>query len=63
MCFSMRSFYLFLEDGGVLSPLYPLFWKVKCPSKITLFLANKILTLNNLAKKGCNTLCAKDTCV
>lgn len=65
--FSVRSFYNFLVDGGMRSPLSSSFWKVDCPSKVTLFcwLAsdNKILTLSNLAKKRCNFHNATDTCV
>ncbi|XP_039113778.1 uncharacterized protein LOC120249347 [Dioscorea cayenensis subsp. rotundata] len=65
--FSVRSFYKFLVDGGLRTPLYPSFWKVECPSKVTLFcwLANdnKISTLSNLGKKGCNFQNATYTCV
>lgn len=65
--FSVHSFYKYLIDGGMRNDLYPQFWKVDCPSKIFLFcwLANddKILTLSNLAKKGCNLQQAFDTFV
>ena len=54
-------------DGGLRSPLYPQFWKADCPSKVTLFCwlarEDKISTLSNLSKKGCNIQCATDTCV
>lgn len=65
--FSFRFFYKFLMDGGLQSPLYPNFWKVDCPSKITLFYwlasENKISTLTNLTIKGCNIQNASKTCV
>ncbi|XP_039140503.1 uncharacterized protein LOC120277716 [Dioscorea cayenensis subsp. rotundata] len=65
--FSVRSFYKFLVDGGLRTPLYPSFWKVDCPSKVTLFcwLANdnKIPSMSNLAKIGCNFQKATNTCV
>ncbi|XP_039120377.1 uncharacterized protein LOC120256778 [Dioscorea cayenensis subsp. rotundata] len=65
--FTVKSFYKFLIDGGTRSPLYPLFWKIRCPSKITLlsWLAgeDKILTLSNIFKKGCNFQHSTDTCV
>lgn len=65
--FSVKSFYHFLVDGGICNPLYSLFWKIGCSSKVTLFCwlgwDNKVLTLTNLAKKGCNLQCATDTCV
>lgn len=65
--FSVRSFYKFLVEGGTHSPLHSNFWKMECPSKMTLFCwlarENRILTLVNLTKKGCNLQNAIDTCV
>lgn len=65
--FFVRSFYKFLIDGRMCSDLYLQFWKVHCRSKISLFCwlvsDDKILTLSNLAKKGCNLQQASDTCV
>lgn len=54
-------------DGEMHSALYPQFWKFECLSKISLFCwlasEDRILTLANLAKKGCNTQNATDTYV
>lgn len=64
--FSVKSFYNFLIDGGMHSPLYSHFWKIHYPSKITLLCQlvwdDKILTLSNLFKKGCNQN-TTNTCV
>lgn len=64
--FSVSSLYQFLSNGGFRYPLSYKFWKTGCPSKINLFCwltwDNKILTLENLAKRGCNQ-CSTDTCV
>lgn len=35
--FSVKFFYKFLINGGIRCPLYSHFWKLRCPSKITLF--------------------------
>ncbi|XP_039141256.1 uncharacterized protein LOC120278572 [Dioscorea cayenensis subsp. rotundata] len=65
--FSVKSFYKFLIDGGLRSPLYSNFWKIRCPSKVTLFCwlagEEKILTLTNLFKKGFNFQNSTNTCV
>lgn len=54
--FSAKSFYKFLIDGGMRSPLYSQFWKTRCLSKISLFCwlawEDKLLTLTNLFKKN-----------
>ncbi|XP_039130345.1 uncharacterized mitochondrial protein AtMg00310-like [Dioscorea cayenensis subsp. rotundata] len=56
--FSVKSFYYFICDGGVRCPVAKFFWSSICPKKINLFnwLAwkDKILTLENLAKRRCN---------
>lgn len=65
--FSVQYFYKFLMDGGIRISHYPLFWKTEWSSKITLFCwlvcEDKILTLTNLAKKGCNFQSATGICV
>lgn len=56
--FSVKTFYNFLNDGGMRCPGSPIILKGDCPKKINLFnwLAwdNKILTLENLALRRCN---------
>lgn len=58
--FSVKSFYNFLNDGDLRCGWKPMILKGSCPAKINLFnwLArdNKILTLENLAQRGCNRL-------
>ncbi|KAJ0970594.1 hypothetical protein J5N97_018553 [Dioscorea zingiberensis] len=55
-CFSVKSLYEFLVDGGLRCPIQHDFWGIACPTKVKLFawLAwdNKLLTLNNLSKRG-----------
>lgn len=64
--FSVKSFYNFLNDGGLRCPVAKFFWRNFCPRKINLFnwLAwkNRILTLENLAIRRCNNL-PTATCV
>ncbi|XP_039145636.1 uncharacterized protein LOC120282866 [Dioscorea cayenensis subsp. rotundata] len=64
--FSVKSFYDRLNDGGLRCPIAKFFWKGPCPRKVNIFnwLAwkDKILTLENLAKRRCNKL-PTDTCV
>lgn len=54
-------------DGGIHNSLSPPFWGSECPSKITIFCwlacEEKILTLTNLAMRGCKIQNATDTCV
>ncbi|XP_039118169.1 uncharacterized protein LOC120254088 [Dioscorea cayenensis subsp. rotundata] len=58
--FSVKTFYNFLNDGGLRCHKTPVILKSVCPKKINLFnwLAwdNKILTLENLAMRRCNLL-------
>ncbi|XP_039141329.1 uncharacterized protein LOC120278666 [Dioscorea cayenensis subsp. rotundata] len=58
--FSVKSFYQFLNDGGIRCRWTPSILKGGCPRKVNLFnwLAwdNKILTLQNLADRRCNVL-------
>lgn len=58
--FTVKSFYNFLNDGGLRCGWTPTILKGSCPAKINLFnwLArdNKILTLENLAMRRCNQL-------
>ncbi|XP_039138867.1 uncharacterized protein LOC120276209 [Dioscorea cayenensis subsp. rotundata] len=65
--FTVKSFYKFLIDSGLYSPLYSHFWKTRSPSKITLFCwlagEDKILTLTNLFKRRCNFQNTSDICV
>lgn len=64
--FTVKSFYHFLNDGGLRCRWSPIILKGSCPRKINLFnwLAwdNKILSLENLALRGCN-LFQTSTCV
>lgn len=64
--FSVKSFYNFLNDGGLRCQVPKFFWRTACPRKINLFnwLAwkNKIPTLANLSKRRCNRL-PTATCV
>lgn len=64
--FMVKSFYGFLNDGGLLCQVAQFFWRNLCPKKITIFnwLAwnNKILTLTNLETRRCNRL-PTATCV
>ncbi|XP_039126955.1 uncharacterized protein LOC120263117 [Dioscorea cayenensis subsp. rotundata] len=64
--FSVKSFYNFLNDGGLRCPVADFFWRQLCPKKINIFnwLAwkNKILSLENLARRCCNRL-PTATCV
>ncbi|XP_039130342.1 uncharacterized protein LOC120266746 [Dioscorea cayenensis subsp. rotundata] len=64
--FSVKSFYGSLNDGGLRCPIANTFWKGPCPKKVNIFnwLAwkNKILSLENLAKRRCNRL-PNDMCV
>ncbi|XP_039129107.1 uncharacterized protein LOC120265301 [Dioscorea cayenensis subsp. rotundata] len=64
--FTVKSFYNLLIDGGLRCSISRFFWRNWCPKKISLFnwLAwqNKILTLENLARRRCNRL-PTDTCV
>lgn len=54
--FTVKSFYTFFNDGGIRSSLNKSLWKEDCPLKIKIFnwlvLDNKILTLDNLAKRA-----------
>lgn len=58
--FLLKSFYSFLIDGGVRSPVAKVFWRNWCPKKINLFYClawkNEILMLKNLAHRTCNRL-------
>lgn len=64
--FSVKSFYNFLIDGGLRCQVSRFFWRNWCPKKINLFnwlvWKNKILALENLARRICNKL-PTDTCV
>ncbi|XP_039127495.1 uncharacterized protein LOC120263599 [Dioscorea cayenensis subsp. rotundata] len=64
--FSVKSFYGLLNEGGLRCPMANTFWKGPCPKKINIFnwlaCKNKILSLENLAKRRCNRL-PTDTCV
>lgn len=59
-CFTVKSFYVFLNNGGMNCQTTNLIWKSFCPRKISLFnwLAweNSIFTFKNLAKRKCNRL-------
>lgn len=60
------TFYKFLIDGGLRSALHPQFWKTEFPVKFLfcqLASEEKILTLVNLANKGCNSQNVTGTCV
>ncbi|XP_039123625.1 uncharacterized protein LOC120260253 [Dioscorea cayenensis subsp. rotundata] len=64
--FSVKTFYNFLNDGGLRCDKTKVILKGDCPKKVNLFnwlaLDNKILTLDNLALRGCNVL-PTTTCV
>lgn len=64
--FTVKSFYNFLIDEELRCPVIRFFWQNWCPKKINLFnwLAwlNKILSLENLARRRCNRM-PTDTCV
>ncbi|XP_039120313.1 uncharacterized protein LOC120256691 [Dioscorea cayenensis subsp. rotundata] len=64
--FSVKSFYDRLNDGGLRCPIAKFFWKGPCPRKVNIFnwlvWKDKILTLENLAKRRCNKL-PTATCV
>lgn len=64
--FFVKSFYRMLIDGGLRCPVSRFFWRDWCPKKVSLFnwLAwqNKILSLENLARRRCNRF-PTDTCV
>lgn len=64
--FLVKSFYIFLNDGGLRCDLANFFWKSICPKKISVFnwlvLKNKILSLKNLELRRCNKL-QTATCV
>ncbi|KAI5003541.1 hypothetical protein ZWY2020_030701 [Hordeum vulgare] len=53
--YSVRSFYRFINFGGVVSPFGDSLWKTLCPRNIHVFLwlclYNKILTRDNVAKR------------
>uniref|UniRef100_A0A8I6WLN0 Reverse transcriptase domain-containing protein n=1 Tax=Hordeum vulgare subsp. vulgare TaxID=112509 RepID=A0A8I6WLN0_HORVV len=53
--YSVRSFYKFINFGGVVSPIGDSLWKTLCPQNIHVFLwlclYNKILTRDNVAKR------------
>lgn len=63
---SPLSPYTFLNAGGLRSLVNNSIWKGDCPLKIKIFnwlaLDNKILTLDNLARRGCNSI-STFTCV
>lgn len=54
--FTVHSLYLWLEYGGIKNTTYTTLWKTKIPLKIKIFIwlvkEGKILTKDNLAKKG-----------
>lgn len=56
--FSVKSFYNFLNDGGLRCPNMRFFWQNSCLKKINIFnwlsWKNKILTLENLESRKCN---------
>lgn len=58
--FSIRSFYRFLIDGNLWCRTTPTILKSFCPQKLNVFKwlaqGNKIITLDNLAGRGCNKL-------
>ncbi|XP_039130839.1 uncharacterized protein LOC120267212 [Dioscorea cayenensis subsp. rotundata] len=64
--FSVKSFYNFLNDGGLRCDVSGFFLENSCPSKINIFnwlaCKNKILTLENLEFRRCNKL-PTATCV
>ncbi|XP_039119177.1 uncharacterized protein LOC120255416 [Dioscorea cayenensis subsp. rotundata] len=64
--FSVKSLYNFLNDGGLCCEMAKCFWKNNCPKKINIFnwmvWKNKILSLENLATRRCNSL-PTTTCV
>lgn len=64
--FSVKSLYSFLIHGGVTCGITNSIWNSPCPKKIILFnwlvWDNSILTLSNLAARGCNKL-PTATCV
>lgn len=64
--FSVKSFYNFLNDGGLRCSIVRFFWRNSCPKKINIFnwlgWKNKILTLENQESRRCNWL-PTATCV
>lgn len=64
--FLVKSFYNFLNDGGLRCSTAKFFWRNICPKKINLFnwlvWKDKILYLENLEKRHCNRL-PMATCV
>jgi zinc-binding in reverse transcriptase len=54
--FTVHSFYLWLNDGGLLSKDFETVWHSKIPLKIQIFMClvrkNRILTKINLKKRG-----------
>lgn len=64
--FSVKSFYNFLNDGGLRCLIARFFWRKPCPKKVNLLnwlvWKDRILTLDRLASRGCNRL-PTSTCV
>ncbi len=54
--YTVKSMYNFLMDGGVQNRHLKRFWKIKSPLKVKIFvwtiLHRKVLTADNLAKRG-----------
>ncbi len=54
--FSVKSVYTFLQDGGVSDVRYSKIWGIKAPVKVKVFvwlvLKNRVLTRDNLLKRG-----------
>lgn len=68
--FSVKSLYLFLQDGGVVVKRYDRTWKMRSLLKVKIFvwlvLKNKVLTKDNLMKRGWSgdescVFCLEDT--
>ncbi|XP_039122026.1 uncharacterized protein LOC120258641 [Dioscorea cayenensis subsp. rotundata] len=64
--FTVKSFYNFLNDGGLRCNVAKIMWKSNCPKKINIFnwlvWKNKVLSLENLELRRCNNL-PTATCV
>ncbi len=65
--FSVKSLYCFLQNGGVADRRFVHLWKIRAPLKVKIFvwlvLGKRVLTADNLLKRGWNgegrcTFCA-----
>lgn len=59
-CYLVKSFYIFLQNGGLRYPVAKFFCRSCCPRKVLLFnwlvWKNRVPSLANLEKRRCNKL-------